>query len=73
MSRWGDRDRKRSKKQKVKVFNYTTKDKQTSKVSNRERRENQFYRELERVSQDVEEPINNEDISENRMFMERTY
>ena len=73
MSRWGDRDRKRSKKQKVKVFNYTTKDKQTSKESNRERRENQFYRELERVSQDVEEPINNEDISENRMFMERAY
>ena len=48
MSRWGDRDRKRSKKQKVKVFDYKSKENPGEKELDKQRRESQFNRELER-------------------------
>ena len=55
MSRWGDRDRKRSKKQKVKVFDYKSKENPGEKELDKLRRENQFNRELEKFGQDLEE------------------
>ena len=55
MSRWGDRDRKRSKKYRVKILANQSKEKDTFKEVHKERRENQLSRELEKLSQDVEE------------------
>ena len=48
MSRWGDRDRKRSKKQKVKVFDSKTKERTGETELDKQRRESQFNRELVR-------------------------
>ena len=71
MSRWGDRDRKRSKKQKVKVFDFKNKEKTGEKELDKQRRENQFNRELERFGQDLEESSdeNNQTVT---VFNERT-
>ena len=55
MSRWGDRDRKRSKKQKVKVFDSKSNERTGEKELDKQRRENQFNRELEKFGQDLEE------------------
>ena len=72
MSRWGDRDRKRSKKQKVKVFDYKSKENPGEKELDKQRRENQFNRELERFGQDLEESSNDEDSQTLTVFNERT-
>ena len=71
MSRWGDRDRKRSKKQKVKVFDSKTKERTGEKELGKQRRENQFNRELERFGQDLEESLNDEDSQAITMLNER--
>ena len=55
MSRWDDRDRKRSKKQKVKVFDYKSKENPGEKELDKQRRDSQFNRELEKFGQDLEE------------------
>ena len=72
MSRWGDRDRKRSKKQKVKVFDSKSKERTGEKELDKQRREDQFNRELERFGQDLEESSNDEDSQTLTMFNERT-
>ena len=71
MSRWGDRDRKRSKKQKVKVFDSKTKERTGEKELDKQRRESQFNRELERFGQDLEESISDEDNQAIAMLNER--
>ena len=71
MSRWGDRDRKRSKKQKVKVFDCKTKERTGEEELGKQRWESQFNRELERFGQDLEESLNDEDSQAITMLNER--
>ena len=72
MSRWGDRDRKRSKKQKVKVSEYRSREKSGDKDSAKRRRDDQLNRELERFGQDIEESVSNETNQTVTVFNERT-
>ena len=58
MSRWGDRDRKRSKKYRTKTLVNQNKEMDIFKEVHKERRESQLFREIEKFGQDVEESIN---------------
>lgn len=71
MSRWGDRDRKKSKKHKMKALTNPNKERDVFKEVHKVRREHQLSRELEKFSQDVEE-LSSGDITTDILFNQRS-